>query len=96
VRPVDLEVILSAKRRHSLGTFASIARDLKGDADGVILYGGMEFPEAIADVAIGKKVRPVGIFGDHRNAGVIDVTGDIVYGGDGHPTRESLKKVTKE
>lgn len=95
VKPVDIEVVVSAKRRHSLGAFGSMSRDLKTGSEGVILYEGMQFQEAIADVVIGKKVRPVGIFGDHKNAGVIDVSEDVVYGDDGHPTRQSLKKVTK-
>lgn len=95
VKPVDIELVVSAKRRHNLGAFGSMSRDLKAGDDGVIVYEGMQFQEAIADVLIGKKVRPVGIFGDHKNAGVIDVSEDVAYGDDGHPTRQSLKKVTK-
>lgn len=55
-----------------------------------MLHDGIEFSEVYADVKIGGKYRPVGVFGSDTNAGVIDITEDIVRGADGHPTFQSL------
>jgi len=60
----------------------------------VIRYGGISFSEAVAEVQVGNKKRKVGVFGLNSDAGVIDVTDDIVRGDDGHPTFKSLVKET--
>lgn len=88
---VDFEVRMTARRNKTLGDFASVAKSLTTGAAGVVLHDGIEFNEAIADVKIGGKYRPVGIFGGNSDAGVIDITSDVVRGSDGHPTFESLK-----
>ncbi|RMB27735.1 hypothetical protein C8J47_3267 [Sphingomonas sp. PP-F2F-G114-C0414] len=89
---VDFEVRMTARRNKTLGDLASVAKSLTHGAAGVVMHDGIEFTQAIADVKIGGKYRPVGIFGGNTDAGVIDITGDVVRGMDGHPTFESLKK----
>ena len=91
---VDVELTVSARRSKSLGSLRAVSRALKHD--GVLTYEGMEFDHAVAQIRVGGKLRPVGIFGDHSNAGVIDVSESIVFGADGHPTMESLKKNSKD
>lgn len=92
--PVDVELTISARRKGSLGSFRSVAGSLRHD--GVLSYGGMDFDEAVAQIRVGGKLRPVGILGNNRNAGVIDVTESIVWGDDGHPTIESIRKESQE
>ncbi|MHA4838172.1 hypothetical protein [Sphingopyxis sp. MSC1_008] len=86
---VDVELTVSARRRKDLGPFGSVSRNLEGD--GVLIYDGREFDQAVAEVRVGGKLRPVGIYGDSRNAGVIDITDSVIWEG-GHPTIESVRK----
>ena len=86
---VDVELIVKARRSKSIGTFEEVARSLK--SDGVILYKGLEFEEAVATIKVGGKLRPVGIFGDNSKAGVIDVSDSVEIGPDGHPTLISIQ-----
>ncbi|MFB0874256.1 MULTISPECIES: hypothetical protein [unclassified Sphingobium] len=87
---VNFEVRLSTNRNKVLGSFGEITGALKKSDAGLVLHDGIEFTEAYADVKIGGKYRPVGVFGSDTNAGVIDITEDIVRGDDGHPTFDSL------
>lgn len=87
---VNFEVRLSTNRNKVLGSFGEITSALKKSDAGLVLHEGIEFTEAYADVKIGGKYRPVGVFGSDSNAGVIDITEDIARGSDGHPTYDSL------
>lgn len=87
---VNFEVRLSTNRNKVLGPFGEIAGGLRKSDAGLVLHDGIEFSEVYADVKIGGKYRPVGVFGSDTNAGVIDITEDIKRGEDGHPTFESL------
>jgi hypothetical protein len=87
---VNFEVSLSTNRNKILGLFGEVTGALRKSDAGLVLHDGIEFTEAYADVKIGGKYRPVGVFGSDSNAGVIDITEDIVRGSDGHPTYESL------
>jgi len=89
---VDIELTLKAHRSQSIGKFGAVARSLR--SDGVIVYNGMEFSEAVAMVRFGGKLRPVGMFGSHTNAGVIDISDSVIFEG-GHPTPESVRKEAK-
>ncbi len=88
--PIDMEIILSARKKNFFGRLGDVANQLRERAEGVVLYDGIEFDEARADVQVGKKIRPVGIFGTNRSVGLIDLTGAIEYGEDGHPTFDSM------
>lgn len=95
-KPIDMELSLKARPKQSLGAFGSISRTLnRAGKAGAIEYDGVEFGEAIANIRIGGKYRPVGIFGVNSDAGVIDVTNDIRRGADGHPIFESLEGQVK-
>jgi len=95
-KPIDMELLLKARRKQSLGSFGSISRTLsRTERAGVIEYDGVEFGEAIASIHVGGKYRPVGIFGISSDTGVIDVTGDVKRGDDGHPLFESIEDQVK-
>lgn len=87
---VNFEVSMSTNRNKILGTLGELTGALRKNASGVVLHDGIEFSEVYADVKIGGKYRSVGVFGSESNAGVIDITEDVVRGTDGHPTFESL------
>lgn len=87
---VNFEVRLSTNRNKILGSFGEVTGALRKSDAGLVLHDGIEFSEVYADVKIGGKYRPVGVFGSDTNAGVIDITEDIKRGADGHPTYESL------
>lgn len=89
---VNFEVRLSTNRNKMLGLLGDITGALNKSDGGLFVHDGIEFTEAYADVKIGGKYRPVGVLGNDKNAGVIDITEDIVRGDDGHPTFESLAK----
>ncbi|WP_448140248.1 hypothetical protein [Sphingopyxis fribergensis] len=91
-KTVNLEVKLTAGRGQTLGLFKDIAGAAKSTDNGVALYDGIEFNEAIADVKIGGQFRPVGMFGSDSNAGVIDITSEIKKGENGHPTFDSVSE----
>lgn len=86
----DVELSISAKRKMSLGKLGSLLRSTSARKS-VITYGGIQFPEAVADIRVGKKTRKVGVVGIGSDAGVIDLTDNIKRGADGHPTFKSLE-----
>lgn len=88
--PVDVTLTVSAKRKKSLGRYQDVAKAVKHD--GVLMYEGVEYDQAIADVRVGNKLRPVSMFGDHSNAGVIEITNEVVFAPTGHPTMASVRK----
>lgn len=90
--PVDFEVVISARRRKSLGTLSSLFASAEKGGGGVFVYDGMEFPEAMAEVQVGERTRRVGVLGFNGDAGVIDLTDAIERGSDGHPTFASLER----
>lgn len=95
-RPVNMEIILSAQRKQSLGPLGEVSRAIRENVEGVVVYEGMKFDEVSADVKIGKRTLPVGIFGGDGNAGVIELTQVVDKGSDGHPTFESMSENTKD
>lgn len=94
-RPVDLEIILSAKRMMSMGPLGEVSKSIRENVEGVVVYEGMKFDEVSADVKIGNRTLPVGIFGGDGNAGVIELTEVVDKGVDGHPTFDSLAEHTQ-
>lgn len=96
-KPIDIELHLKARRNQSLGPFGTVSRKLKsGRAGGLITYEGVEFGEAIANIRIGGKYRPVGVFGSNADTGVIDLTPDVKKGRDGHPIYTSIEEQTAQ
>ncbi len=74
---VKLEVKISAHRTKSLGNFGALIKTLRPEK-GVLKYGGISFPEAVAEVKVGRKTRTIGVLGLNSDAGVIDVTSDVM------------------
>jgi len=91
---IDLEIVMSARRKESLGALGSLLGSVKSSERSVLTYRGIEFPEAVAEVRVGKKIRRVGVLGINSDAGAIDLTDSIKRGPDGHPTYESLRHET--
>jgi hypothetical protein len=94
--PVDMEIILSARRKGFFGRLGDVAEQLRENAEGVVAYDGIEFDEARADVQVGNKLRPVGVFGGNRSVGLIDLTNDIDEWEGGHPKFESIAKESSD
>lgn len=94
---VDFEVVFVARRRRHLGPLGEISSSLRRDrVTGLVTHDGIEFGEAIAKIKVGKRLRPVGVFGLNTDAGVIDITEVIERGLDGHPTFESVQEQSDE
>ncbi len=87
---VDFEIIISARRKSSLGNLGSVSRSLPRNKAGVVTHDGVEFDQAIADIQVGRRKRPVYVFGASGNAGVFDLSDIIERGADGHPTFDSI------
>ena len=94
--PIDFEIKLTAKRNSQLGSLLRISKSVPQNTQGLIEYGGYTFDKAIAEIRIGGKLRKVGVFGNHNDAGVIDITDSVKFGENGHPTFESLENQAKK
>lgn len=94
-RPVNMEIILSAYKKHSLGPLGEVTKAIRENVEGVIIYEGMKFDEVSADVKIGNRTFPVGIFSGDGNAGVIELTEVVDKGSDGHPMFDSMAEHTE-
>lgn len=92
---INIELHVKAPRGRVLGLFGDLIGE-RSFGDGVFMYSDIEFTEATALIEVGGKLRPVGVVGTNQDFGVIDVTNDIEWGGNGHPTLESLRKCSQE
>lgn len=90
--PIDFEISMKARRKGALGILKDVASSLHQNAQGVVMHDGIKFDEAIADVRVGKKLRPVYLLGSSSDAGVIDLTDAVTRGADGHPTFASVSR----
>ncbi|MBD2841413.1 hypothetical protein [Erythrobacter rubeus] len=87
-----MTVKIFAGRNDLLGDFTDLINSLPADGSGVLSYDGVDFDKAVADVKVGKEIKPVGVFGAHDEVGVIDITEDVSKDADGLPTFQSVKK----
>lgn len=94
-RPVNMEIILSAYKKQSLGPLGEITKAIRENVEGLFVYEGMKFDEVSADIKIGNRTLPVGIFGGDGNAGVIELTDVVEKGADGHPEFDSMAEHTQ-
>ncbi len=88
--PIDVQVIMSARRKRDMGDLASLIGSLRSGPRSVVTYDGIDFPEAVAEVRVGRGLRRVGVMGYNKDAGVIDLTDAVERGADGHPTFASM------
>ena len=86
---VRVSLNISAGRKKRLGTLGDLLQSVP--PSGVIAYAGFEFDDAVAHVRVGNRTRPVGVFGANRDVGVVDITEDVTFSMNGHPTFESVK-----
>lgn len=93
-KEIDIELKLKARPKSVLGKLGNIIG--KDDGASLLLYNGIKFDDARAEVQFGSKKRTVGIIGYNTNAGVIDVTNDVKLSPNGHPTFGSLQKEVDE
>lgn len=92
---LNVELSFSVLRNGRFGVFADVAPQIRGARGGAaFVFDGIEFDEASAMVAIGGTYMKVGIVGPSNNAGVIDITDDVVLGPNQHPTLASVAEVT--
>ncbi len=85
---VHLELIMHARRYGTLGRL----KDLVGSLDeGALIYEGIEFESASAEVQIGDEKRKVGLINASNSAGVVDISGNVTLD-QGHPDPESIAK----
>lgn len=92
---LNVELSFSVRRNGRFGVFADVAPQIRGAHGGAaFVFDGIEFDEASAMVAIGQSYMKVGIVGPSNNAGVIDITDEVVLGLDQHPTLASVSEVT--
>lgn len=89
-RHVDLELAYKAGRGGALGTLRDFMDDLSPNDDGIVVFDGQEFDEAVATVMIGRRYRPVGLAGPRADTGAVDVTDAVEWGVNGHPVFESI------
>lgn len=92
---VDFELTITAKKRGILGLFRNL-RSSPNFENRVVIYDGVKFEEAVAQIQVGGRLRRVEVFGPNRNAGVIDLSDSVERGPDGHPTFESIAKESNE
>lgn len=93
---VEFEVSFKAKRRHTLGSLASLLDKSSGNAREVLRFDGIDFDQAKAEVTVGNKRRTVGVVGYSNDAGVIELSESVKFGADGHPLFPSIQHETEE
>ena len=55
-----MTVKIYAGRNDRLGEFSDLVNALPADSSGVLVYDGIEFDKAVADVKVGKEIKTVG------------------------------------
>lgn len=94
-KPVTFEVTVSTERADTFGRLSEVAKFKPRVLSGMFVDEESDFDRAVAEIRFGDRVRRVGIFGSHVDAGLIDITEDVHRGADGHPSEESLKEVSR-
>lgn len=88
--PVDYEVVVKARRGSTLGSLSDMTSFLRQNVESVVQFDGSEFDEARAEIKVGRKIRPVGVFGGSTQTGIIDISDDVERMASGHPTFDSI------
>jgi hypothetical protein len=85
---MDVELFLKARGTGGFGKL----KDLNDKIGGHMEIGDVEFSGAYANVKVGSSFKKIGVVGVTSTAGVIDMTDDLVFGADKHPTFESVSE----
>lgn len=92
-----IELSLTPNRRGGIGILKGVAPIVRGAKHGAaIVVEGIEFEEASALVKVGSGYKKVAIFGPSNNAGVIDISDDIISDENGHPTFQSVSAIASQ
>jgi len=89
---VDFEISLKAKRKRNLGNILSLRKGADQTSSSFLVYDGIKFDEAIAEVSVGGRRRTVGIMGYNSDAGTVEISDSVSWGPDGHPTFQSVSR----
>jgi len=88
---LNVELSFSVRRNGAFGRFVDVAPKIRAAEGGTaFVFDGIEFNEASALVQIGNSYMKVGIIGPANTAGVIDITDEVKFGVDQHPTFASV------
>ncbi len=92
----DLELVLKAKRHSGFGHFGPVGKLLRGQGPRALVYDGVQYDDAKADVRIGGQYRPVGIFQLSDNHGTIDITDEVTVDANGVPNINQIRRETRK
>ena len=76
--------------------FGNIRDYVEQQEDVALIFGGIEYEEMQATVKVGGSYRKVGMIGPNNNAGVVDVSDQIVRDDDDFPTFSSIDAVSDQ
>ncbi|GBR34965.1 hypothetical protein [Gluconobacter kondonii] len=93
---VDIELTISARRKQKIGILGEVVEKFRHSEGSLITCSGIDFNEADASINIGGKTRKVSIFGINKDAGLIDISEDVDFSPNGHPTLQSLVQQSAE
>ncbi len=85
-----IKLSITATRGGSLGLLNELIPRTDEHRTSLLSYAGIEFEAAKAEVMIAGKRRTVGLVGFDQNSGAIDITDQIIFGPNGHPTFDSI------
>ncbi len=96
-RPSEVEIEVKVTARNgSFGKFGALDPKLLRANAGVFSIGSGPFEKATAAVELNGKLRHIGVFGDSGNVGAFDVTEDVTFGSNGHPTFDSIDQIADD
>ena len=89
-----IEISIKARRNKNLGALSDylMGTSTSEQSTTAIVYDGIEFEEAKADIELAGRRRTVGIIGYNSDAGTIEVSDAVKFGQNGHPIFESIDK----
>lgn len=89
---MEVSVRLTARKKGSFGPLGQLnERAMKNLRLPVWLVESRPFDRAQAEIEWHGRRRKVGVFGYSGDAGSVDVTDDVAFGANGHPTFKSLR-----
>lgn len=90
---MDVSVRMTARKGGSFGPLGQINEQVLSRLSLPVWVSEVtHFDRAIAEIEWNGRRRKVGVFGGVSEAGGIDVTDDIVFGVNGHPTLQSVRE----
>jgi hypothetical protein len=94
---MDVAVRLIARKQGSFGPLGKLNQKALGSLRlPVWLIDSKPFDRATAEIDWNGRRRKVGVFGYSGEAGSIDVTDDVAFGANGHPTFATIRDQADE